>query len=81
MNGFAVVFRPVRVYVLSQQGDFFVVLKEENDYVFLCDGKRRMLEKTKKKKLKHIFATRTVLNEEDLQTNRKIRKALREFRK
>ncbi len=63
------------------KGDFFVVLKEENDYVFLCNGKRRMIEKTKKKKLKHIFATRTVLNEEDLQTNRKIRKALREFRK
>lgn len=36
---------------------FFVVVKIMDDYVFLCDGDVRKVEKPKKKKIKHIQIT------------------------
>lgn len=69
----------VRSAAGHDKGDFFVVIENQSDYTMICDGKRRLLEKTKKKKLKHLFITKKVLNEEDMKTNRQIRKALREF--
>ncbi len=32
----------------------YLVVREENGYLFLADGKRRRLEKPKRKKIKHI---------------------------
>ncbi len=59
---------------------FFVIIQRENDYAFISDGKRRKLEKPKKKKLKHLFPTNTKLQEESFSTDKKIRIALREFK-
>lgn len=38
-------------------GGYFVVLRQEGEYVFLADGKRRKLEKPKRKKWKHVRLT------------------------
>ena len=32
----------------------YVIIKEENEYVYLADGKLRTFQKPKKKKLKHV---------------------------
>lgn len=59
--------------------NFFVVLNFDGQYATICDGKRRKLEKPKRKKEKHLSLTCTKVLEEDLSTNRKIRKALSSF--
>lgn len=41
----------------------FVVLKIEQDFLYLADGKLRLVNKPKKKKIKHIQPTK-VVNEE-----------------
>lgn len=69
----------VRSSAGHDKGGFFAVINTENDYAFISDGKCRLLEKTKKKKFKHLFATNTVLSEDTFETNRKIRKALSTF--
>lgn len=69
----------VRSAAGHDKGDFFVVLACDNNYAMICDGKHRPLEKTKKKKFKHLFVTKTVVPEESMATNREIRKALRPF--
>nr|WP_319489109.1 hypothetical protein [uncultured Caproiciproducens sp.] len=58
---------------------FFTVLEADAQLAVICDGKRRSLSHPKKKKLKHLFATKTVLAEGSMQTNREIRCALRSF--
>lgn len=66
----------VRSAAGHDKGDFFTVLQTDGLYAIICDGKRRSLEKPKKKKLKHLFITNTVLPEGALATNREIRKSL-----
>lgn len=58
---------------------FFTVLQADALYALICDGRRRSLSHPKKKKLKHLFATKTVLAEGSMQTNREIRGALSSF--
>lgn len=36
------------------KNDIFVIIKEEDEYVYLVDGKLRTLEKPKRKNKKHI---------------------------
>ena len=69
----------VRSAAGHDKGEFFVVMNIDNAYAYICDGKNRTMEKTKKKNLKHLFVTNTILHQECLETNRKIRRALREF--
>lgn len=61
------------------KGGFQVVLKLEPPYAFVCDGKRRRLEKPKRKKLIHLSMTKAVLEEEKLLNNRQVKVALKEF--
>lgn len=61
------------------KGSFQVILNLEPPYAIVCDGKRRKLEKPKKKKLIHLSTTKTVLEEEKLLNNRQIKIALRDF--
>ncbi len=58
---------------------FQVVLSTCGKYVFVCDGKERLLEKPKKKNLMHLRFTKTLLKEENLKSNKLIRLALRSF--
>ena len=62
------------------KGDFQVILEVLAPYAVVCDGKRRALEKPKKKKFLHMAPTQTVVPEDCLVTNRQIRNALRPFR-
>ena len=68
--------------VRSLQGrdeGFFVVLKKEDGFWFLADGKNRPLEKPKRKNPRHVAPTRTVLNMERVKTNKALREALKPF--
>lgn len=49
------------------KGNLYVVAAQEEGYVFLCDGKTKIPEKPKKKKLKHIQPVKETVNEELLQ--------------
>ncbi|MGN0452347.1 MAG: hypothetical protein ACI4GZ_00940 [Ruminococcus sp.] len=57
---------------------FFIVLKTEEGFAYICDGRRRKVEKPKKKKLIHLQATKTVATA-SMDTNRKVRQFLRDF--
>lgn len=69
----------VRAKAGRDKGSYFVVLNIEGRYAFIADGKSRKAEKPKKKKLIHLEATSRVLAE-NLETNRKIKKALSDFK-
>lgn len=58
--------------------NFFIVLKVEDNFAFIADGKRRKVQNPKKKKLIHLAPTNTCLCD-TMDTNRKIRTALRTF--
>ena len=62
------------------KGYFLVVISSDSISALVCDGKERRLEKPKKKNLKHLSSTETVLSEEQMMTNKSLRHALREFR-
>ena len=74
---------PVGSVVKAKRGrdkeGFFVVVKSEDKWVYIADGKRRKVENPKKKNPLHLTVTNTVLSH-SMDTNRNIRKALRDFR-
>lgn len=70
----------VRSIAGRDKGDFQAVLGTEGPCLWVCDGRRRPLERPKRKKAFHVAATAAVLPEEALKTNRQIRSALRPFR-
>lgn len=69
----------VRSLAGHDKGNFQVVLAVEGPYAWVCDGKRRRLEKPKRKKEMHLQATNTVLAEDIFRSNRSIKNALRPF--
>lgn len=60
-------------------GGFFAVLSLEGPCALICDGRRRPLEKPKRKKLLHLAPTAAVLAESSLQTNKALRAGLHPF--
>ena len=58
------------------KGVLFLVLKREGDFVYLADGKLRRTENPKKKKLKHVNKTNTLLEIGEV-SNSDIRKLLK----
>lgn len=77
--------------VMSKAGrdksNCFIVVAQENDYVYICDGDLRKIDKPKKKKKKHLSVTSTVCNSigekivaNNKVTNAELRRALAEFR-
>ena len=69
----------VRSAAGRDKGGFFVVLSVEGGYAYLCDGKRRPLDRPKKKKQIHLSETNTVVQDQSIETNREILKALSGF--
>ena len=55
----------------------FMVVGFDGKYAYLVNGRSRLLEKPKKKNLRHLRATRKVLEPERVQTNRQLKAALR----
>ncbi len=56
-----------------------VIVKETENYLLVCDGKERPVERPKRKNPKHLQLTNTYLEAHQLETNRALRKALKEF--
>ena len=73
--------RVVRSLAGHDRGTFFVVLEEAENgsAALLCDGKRRPLERPKRKKRIHLALTATVVPDSAMNTNREIQRTLRAF--
>ena len=56
-----------------------VIVKETENYLLVCDGKERRLTCPKRKNPKHLKLTNAYLKAQQLETNRAIRNALKEF--
>lgn len=63
----------------GEKGQIFAVADCDGRYAFIIDGKRRKSDNPKRKSIKHLQPTNTVLCEENL-TNNKLRKALNKLR-
>lgn len=56
---------------------FFVITELDGGYAYIADGRRRKVQKPKKKKLIHLLPTKTVA--EEYRTNREIIRILSEY--
>lgn len=63
------------------KGHYMAVVKSEDDFLFVCDGKERPLERPKRKNAKHLCFTKTVLESDSFKTNKSLKKALAEYKK
>lgn len=68
----------VKALAGRDKGNFFVVVDVDMTYAYLCDGKRRKVERPKKKKLIHICPTNTII-EGSFETNPQIKRILSKF--
>ena len=66
---------------------YFLVLKTEDNFVYICDGKSRRIQKPKKKKIKHVtlmgYAQEDIctrLKKEGQITNSEVSRYLNEYR-
>lgn len=62
------------------KGKALAVVKITEDYVYVCDGHERPLDRTKRKNPKHLTVTHYVLSEKETASNRSLRKALKSNR-
>lgn len=70
--------RIVRVIAGHDKNLFMIITAVEGDFAFLCDGKSRKLAKPKKKRLKHLRFTNTVIDTNGL-TDKKLRRVIGEY--
>lgn len=68
----------VKVIAGHDKNLFMVITAVENGYVYLADGKERKLDAPKKKNIKHVRLTNTVIDLNDL-TDKKLRKIIGEY--
>ncbi|MBE6806088.1 MAG: hypothetical protein E7526_06230 [Ruminococcaceae bacterium] len=60
------------------KGLYMVVVGETPDGVKVCNGKQRRLQNPKLKNVKHLYETEYFVSEEQLKTNKSLRKAIYE---
>ena len=65
----------------SVKGGFVVIMSNDDTDCTVCDGKRHPLERPKKKRLKHLSLTNTVLDSGSVETNKQLKRALSSFNK
>ena len=68
------------------KGRVYVVLQDDGQYCWLCDGKRKLLENPKKKKFMHLQVIKKVPAElvlpmEEITSDADIRRILKEYRR
>ena len=73
--------RVVKAKAGRDKDQFFVIVGFSGKEVVICNGKRRTLLKPKKKNIKHLAFTSTVLTAEELSSDKKIKKVLNKFGK
>ncbi len=59
------------------KGRYYAVVDFDDTYAYIADGMERKLNKPKKKKFMHLSFTKTVFNPQDLETDNKLRKAIK----
>ncbi len=59
------------------KGKAMVIVEETANYLLVCDGKERPVERPKRKNPKHLKLTNTRLTAHQLETNPRLRKALK----
>lgn len=59
-------------------GGYFAVVEMQDRYCFIADGKSRKLLSPKRKNIKHLSFTNSVIDLNDI-TDKKLRTLLREF--
>lgn len=57
-------------------GSFYLVTAVEEEFVYIADGRRRKLEKPKRKNRRHIAKTNQVVDLAEFDTDKKIRRVL-----
>ena len=60
-------------------GKVMVIVKETENFLLVCDGKERPVERPKRKNPKHLKLTNLYLEAHQLETNRALRKSLKAF--
>lgn len=68
----------VRSKAGRDKGKFLVVISSDNEFVYVADGKERKLASPKKKRIKHVSFTNTVIDTDSL-TDKKLRSVTGEF--
>lgn len=58
---------------------FHMIVEVKKDCVFIADGRERKLQKPKRKNPLHVRPTNTVLDMNEIVTDKKLRKALADF--
>lgn len=66
----------VRSTAGHDKGELLLVVGFESNMALICDGRQRPLERPKKKNPKHIQATSYELTQDEIATNRRLKKAL-----
>lgn len=56
------------------------MLSAAKEEVLIADGKSRPIERPKRKNLRHIAVTNKMLDEESMQTNKKLKNTLKKWR-
>ncbi|MBE6754529.1 MAG: hypothetical protein E7559_09335 [Ruminococcaceae bacterium] len=63
----------------EKEGAFYAVIAAADGYILICDGKRRPLERPKRKNPRHIQKTDDIIPEEVMRTNKALRRALADY--
>lgn len=74
----AITGRIVRSCAGRDKGKFLVILRTDGQFVYLADGKERKMLAPKKKRIKHIKFTNTVIDTDTL-TDKRLRTAIAAF--
>lgn len=69
----------VKALAGREKNSFYVAVGIHDGFVLIADGKERKLENPKRKNVKHISPTNTIIDTDGL-TNKKLRKLIAEFK-
>lgn len=61
------------------KGKLLAVMHEDEGSVLVCDGKERPVDRPKSKNIRHVECVGLSVTENDMRTNRALRKALRQL--
>lgn len=71
----------VRSSAGRDKGQYLLCVEENESFLLVCDGKRRPIERPKRKNPRHVILTDDRLPSEDAQTNRALRRSLAAYAK
>ncbi|HAN44203.1 MAG TPA: hypothetical protein DCP97_02315 [Ruminococcaceae bacterium] len=58
---------------------FYLVVRDDGEFCYIADGRRRKLEKPKRKNKKHLKPTKTVVDVSSVKTDKQLRGILKAF--